>query len=134
MNNTERIYFNGVRSVKRLNCAVWWKGTTALFPDYSDETTWLPQWKYLLETPVNAISKTSKFQNASLCLWCKFQTHLLFIISLLLKNFLTALHYINILYMPSWKICEWHSTSHVDSYWTAVFVFNYQFVGIFIHK
>ena len=27
----------------------------------------------------------------NLCLWCEFQSHLLFIISLLLKNFLTAL-------------------------------------------
>lgn len=36
--------------------------------------------------------------------------------------------------MQSWKICEWHNISHVDSYWIAVFVFNYQFMGIFIRK
>ena len=50
--------------------------------------------KYLLKT----ISETLNFkmsQDASalknLCLWCKFQSCLLFIISLLLKNVLTAL-------------------------------------------
>ena len=39
-----------------------------------------------------------------------------------------------ILFMQSWRICEWHNISHVDSYWIAVFVFNYQFMGIFIRK
>ena len=83
------------RSVKRLNRAMWWKGTTALFPDYYDETTWLPWWKIPLENPGNAISKTLNFKMPlaasplkSLCLWCEFQTHLLLIVSLLLKNFL----------------------------------------------
>ena len=54
--------------------------------------------KFLLKTPGNAISETLKFKmclDASalkdLCLWCVFQSHLLFIISLLLKNFLTDL-------------------------------------------
>ena len=54
--------------------------------------------KYLLKTPGNAISKTLNFKmflDASafknLCLWCEFQSCLLFIISLLLKNVLTAL-------------------------------------------
>ena len=58
--------------------------------------------KYFLKTPGNAISKTLNFkmsQDASalknLCLWWKFQSRLLFIISLILKNFLTALYYIN---------------------------------------
>ena len=60
--------------------------------------------KYLLKTPGNAISETlilKLFLDASalknLCLWCKFQSRLLFIISLLLvnKNVLTALYYIN---------------------------------------
>ena len=49
-------------------------------------------------TPGNAISKTLNFKMSldalvlkNLCLWCEFQSRLLFIISLLLKNFLTAL-------------------------------------------
>ena len=54
--------------------------------------------KCLLKTPENAISVTQNFKMSvaasalkNLCLWCKFQSSLLFIISLLLKNFLTAL-------------------------------------------
>ena len=54
--------------------------------------------KYLLKTPGNGISETLNFKmplNASalktLCLWCEFESHLLFIISLLLKNSLSAL-------------------------------------------
>ena len=54
--------------------------------------------KYLLKTPGNAISEILNFKMSleasalrNLCLWCKFQSHLLFIISVLLKNFLTAL-------------------------------------------
>ena len=49
-------------------------------------------------TPGNAISETLNFKMSldalvlkNLCLWCEFQSRLLFIISLLLKNFLTAL-------------------------------------------
>ena len=101
------MYFNRFRSVKRSNRVTWWKGMTALFPDYSNKTTWLLRWKIPLENPWKRHFQDSKFQNAlaaspvkNLCLWCKFQIHLLFIVSLLLKNFLTALHYINILYMP----------------------------------
>ena len=51
--------------------------------------------KYLLNTPENAISETLNFNMSphasalkNLCLWCEFQSHLLFITSLLLKNFL----------------------------------------------
>ena len=54
--------------------------------------------KYLLKTPGNAISETINFKMSldalalkNMYLWCKFQSHLVFIISLLLKNFLTAL-------------------------------------------
>ena len=54
--------------------------------------------KYLLNTPANTISETLNFKVSldalalkNLCLWCEFQSRLLFIISLLLKNFLTAL-------------------------------------------
>ena len=55
--------------------------------------------KYLLNTPENAISETLNFKMSldasalkNLCLWCEFQSCLLFITSLLLKNFLTALY------------------------------------------
>ena len=55
--------------------------------------------KYLFKTPGNAISETLNFKISldasalkNLCLWCKFQSHLLFIIGLLLKNVLTALN------------------------------------------
>ena len=54
--------------------------------------------KYPLKTLGNAISETLNFEMSldalslkNLCLWCEFQSHLLFIISLLLENFLTAL-------------------------------------------
>ena len=54
--------------------------------------------KYHFKTPGNAIFKTLNCkisQDASalknLCLWCKFQSRLLFIIGLPLKNFFTAL-------------------------------------------
>ena len=54
--------------------------------------------KYLLKTPGNDISETLNFKMSldnsalkNLRLWGKFQSHLLFIISLLLKHFLTAL-------------------------------------------
>ena len=65
---------------------------------YSDKTTWLPQWKISLGNPGNSISETLNFKMSldasalkNVCLWCKFQSCLLFIISLLLKTFLTAL-------------------------------------------
>ena len=58
----------------------------------------IPVGKFLLKTPGNPISETPNFKMAldasalkNLCLWCEFQSHLLFIIRLLLKSFLTAL-------------------------------------------
>ena len=55
--------------------------------------------KFLLKTPGNAISESINFRMSldtltlkNLCLWCEFQSRLLSIISLLLKNFLTALY------------------------------------------
>ena len=49
--------------------------------------------KYPLKTPGNSISETLNFTMSldasalkNLCLWCEFQSHLLFIISLLLKK------------------------------------------------
>ena len=54
--------------------------------------------KYLMKIPGNAISEDLNFTLPldaltlkNLCLWCKFKSPLLFIISLLLTNFLTAL-------------------------------------------
>ena len=51
--------------------------------------------KFLLKSPGNAISETLMSLDASdlknLCHWCEFQSHLLYIISLLLKTFLIAL-------------------------------------------
>ena len=59
----------------------------------------IPVEKYLLKTPGNGISETLNFKMSldaltlkNLCLWCEFQSQLLFIVSLLLENFLTALH------------------------------------------
>ena len=55
-------------------------------------------WKHLLKTLGNAITETLIFKSSldalalkNLCLWCEFQSRLPFIISLLLKNVLTAL-------------------------------------------
>ena len=54
--------------------------------------------KYHLKTPGNGISQTLNSRMSldasalkNLCLWCEFQSRLLFVISLLLKNFLTVL-------------------------------------------
>ena len=54
--------------------------------------------KNFSKTPGNAISETLYFKMSrdalaikNLCLWCEFQSCLLFIISLLLQNVLTAL-------------------------------------------
>ena len=46
--------------------------------------------KYLLKTPGNTMSLDALVLK-NFCPWCKFQSRLLFIIRLLLKNFLTAL-------------------------------------------
>ena len=55
--------------------------------------------KFLLKTPGNGISETLNLKMSldasalkDLCLWCEFQSRLLFIVSLLPKNFLTALN------------------------------------------
>ena len=55
--------------------------------------------KYLLKTSGNTFSETLFFKMSldasalkNLSLWCEFQSRLLFIISLLFKNFLTALN------------------------------------------
>ena len=98
-------YLNRFRIVKLSNCAMSWNALdilTALFPVLP--VVWQRNMestveKYLLKTPGNGISETLNFKMSldasalkNLCLWCEFQSQLLFIISLLLKNFLTALH------------------------------------------
>ena len=81
-------------------------------------------------TPGNAISETLNFKMfldalvlKNLCLWCEFQSRLLFIISLLLKNFLTALltalisQIVNSSltppYQPNQKLHSWVNTSEL---------------------
>ena len=93
-----------LRSVKCSNCVMSWNTrdiSVALFPGFLCILTkqhGLCCGKYLLKTPVNSISETLSVKMSldasalkNLYLWCKFQSCLLFIISLLLKNFLTAL-------------------------------------------
>ena len=69
--------------------------------------------KFLLKTPGNAISETINFKMSldasalkSLCLWCEFQSHLLFIISLLLKSVLTALLFRSCLFKCCRTACK----------------------------
>ena len=99
---TFNAYLNRFRSVKCSNHAwnacdilmvlfpvlrVFWRNNIA---SVVVNTSWKP--------PGNAISETLNFKMSldasalkKLCLWCKFQSRLLIIIGLLLKNFLTAL-------------------------------------------
>ena len=78
---------------------------------------WLPGVKYLLKTPGNMISETriSKCRYTpilspkELPLVRPFQSHLLFIISLLLKNFLTALIHQRVIWTTSLlPTSAWH--------------------------
>ena len=71
-------------------------------------------WKHLLKTLGNAITETLIFKSSldalalkNLCLWCEFQSRLPFIISLLLKNVLTALWYLHVGWL---LICELYGT------------------------
>ena len=68
---------------------------------YSDKTTWRLQWETPLKNPWRRHYRDSDFKMSadalalkSLCLWCKFQSHLPFIISLLLKNLFDSPGYI----------------------------------------
>ena len=68
---------------------------------YSDKTTWCLQWETPLKNPWRRHYQDSDFKMStdalalkSLCLWCQFQSHLLFIISLLLKNLFDSPGYI----------------------------------------
>ena len=97
-------YLNRFISVKHLNRAMSWNAwdiSMALFPVLRVfwQNNMASAGKYLFKTPGNAISETLNFKISldasalkNLCLWCKFQSHLLFIIGLLLKNVLTALN------------------------------------------
>ena len=93
---TLNAYLNRFRSAKGSNCAILrntWDILTALFPVLRG----VCDGKYLLKIPGNGISETLNFKMSldasalrNLCLLCVFQSCLLFIISLLLKNVLTA--------------------------------------------
>ena len=68
---------------------------------YPDKTTWRLQWETPLKNPWRRHYRDSDFKMSadalalkSLCLWCEFQSHLLFIISLLLKNLFDSPGYI----------------------------------------
>ena len=68
---------------------------------YSDKTTWRLQWERPLKNPWRRHYRDSDFKMSadalalkSLCLWCEFQSHLPFIISLLLKNLFDSPGYI----------------------------------------
>ena len=67
---------------------------------YSDETTWCPWWKIPPENPWKCHFQDLIFKMSldasvlkNLCLWSEFQSHLLFIISMVPKNCLTALNW-----------------------------------------
>ena len=110
---------------------------------YCEETTWCARWKIPLENPWKHHFWDSKFQNVlrrlgpkTLWLWCEFQSRLQFIISLLLKNFSTALvtpvlwsclvihdlHHISCRYfghtslvcLQIWRACHW--TEYIPCY------------------
>ena len=63
-------------------CVFWWNNMASTV----ENTSWKP-----LEMPFQNTPSTSALKN--LCLYCEFESHLLFIISLLLKKFLTALSF-----------------------------------------
>ena len=101
---TLNVYWTKSRSVKRSNHAMLWNAwdtLTASFPVL--RVFWRSNMasameKYLLKTPGNRVSETLNSKMSldasvlkNLCLWCEFQSRLLFVISLPLKNFLTAL-------------------------------------------
>ena len=107
-------HLNRFRSMKRSNLAISWNAwdiSTALFPVLHVfwQKTWCPRWKTPLEYPWKCHFWGSKFQMSldasafkNLCLWCEFQSSLLFITSLLLKNFLTALYDLGTVVLTVW--------------------------------
>ena len=101
---TLNAYLNRFRSVKRSNRVMSWNAcdiSMVLFrvlqvfwrnniASVVENTAWKP-----LKMPFLRLKRLKMYLDASalknLGLWCKFQSHLLFTISLLLENFLTAL-------------------------------------------
>ena len=80
--------------------------------------------KYLLKTPGNRVSETLNSKMSldasvlkNLCLWCEFQSRLLFVIRLPLKNFLTALIDLGGVVQP---FMDWVGTEGVDLFGTLV--------------
>ena len=101
---TLNAYLNRIRSVKRSNRAMSWNAcdiSKALFQvlqvfwrnniaSVMENTSWKPlEMSFLRLKRLTMSLDASALKNFGL--WCKFQNHLLFIISLLLENFLTAL-------------------------------------------
>ena len=96
---TLNTYSNRVRPVKRLNRAVLehQEHFDSIVPSLACILTkhhGICSGKHLLKSPGNIICKSLIFKMSldasalkSLCLWCEFQSHLLFIISLQLKTF-----------------------------------------------
>ena len=91
--------------------------------------------KFPLKTPGNAISETLYFKISldasalkNLCLWCEFQSRLLFLISLLLKNLLTPLrqtylqHYTTSQY--TFNTLEGQITFKIHCSWSQIFLVN----------
>ena len=129
---TLNTYLNRFRPVKRLNSAMSWNAwniSTALFPVlrvFWQSNMAFAVEKYLLKTPGNGVSKTLNSKTSldasalkNLCLWCEFQSRLLFIISLPLKSFLTALWHpvkANCRVKGKLFICFWSAISFFSTF------------------
>ena len=103
---TMNTYLNRFRSVKCSTRAMSWNSwdiSMGIFPSlvcFLTKQHGIRSGKYLLKTPGNVIPETLNFKMSldasalkNLCPWCKLC--LLFITTLLLKNFLTALVYLS---------------------------------------
>ena len=154
---------NRFRSVKHSKCAMSWNAwdiLTALFPVLhvfwqSNKASAVE--KYRFRTPRNGISETlnsklSLIASAlkNLCLWCEFQSCLLFIISLPLKNFLTALILVKdlvkniITYFRDWPVVDrvcpilpssnlQTKKSHLKKIWIWIWILRFM-VQTFLHS
>ena len=126
--------------MKRSNRAMSWNALdilTALFPILGVfwQKIWCPRWKIPLENPWKRDFETLNFKMSldasalrNLCLWCEFQSCLLFIISLLLENFLTALpHSLNNIITENQTVSCSRSLSFLSffSYWFVMFVWMF---------
>ena len=104
---TLNAYSNRFRPVKLSNCVMsygmartFWRHCSQSWV-YSDKTTWCLQWETPLKNPWTRHYWDSGFKMSAdasalknLCLWWEFQSHLLFIISPLLKNLFDSPGYI----------------------------------------